>query len=93
MKAKLIKDILKDILEGNDFNEINKIINLEKKWKNIVGPTIFQNTEIIKIKNGILTLKTSTPIWRNELSLQKQGLLAKINEIKLEPPIKEIIFK
>ena len=93
MKAKSIKDLLSDYFKGSNFKEINDTINLNKSWKKIVGKTISKNTEITCIKNGKITIKTSNPIWRNELTFQKEDLL---NRLKKEEPnsnIKEIEFR
>ena len=93
MKAKLIKDILSDYMKGSNLREINTTINLEQTWYAVVGKTIFKNTEIIHFKKGILTIKSSNPIWRNELSLQKKDLIDKINNTEKNFNIKEIIFR
>ena len=93
MKAKAIKELLSDYFKGSDFKEINETINLNKSWNKIVGKTISKNTEIAGIKNGKITIKTSNPIWRNELTFQKEDLL---NRLKKEEPkinIKEIEFR
>mgnify|MGYP001334622965 CR=1 FL=1 len=93
LKAKSIKDLFSDYFKGSDFNEINETINLNKSWKKIVGKTISKNTEITNLKNGKITIKTSNPIWRNELIFQKEDLLNRL--IKEEPTlkIKEIKFR
>ena len=93
MNPKSIREILSDYLTGSDFNEINESINLEKSWKHIVGKIIDKNTEIISLKKGELIIKTSNPVWRNELSLQKKDLLAKIKKTQPKLIIKEIIFR
>ena len=93
MKAKAIKDLMSDYLKGSDFNEINNIINLNKLWKKIVGKTISKNTEITRIKNGKITIKTSNPIWRNELTFQKEDLLNRLKKEEPELNIKEIEFR
>ena len=93
MKAKSIKNLLSDYFKGSGFKEINETINLNKSWNKIVGKTISKNTEIAGIKNGKITIKTSNPIWRNELTFQKEDLL---NRLKKEDPkikIKEIEFR
>ena len=93
MTAKSIKELLSDYFKGSDFNEINETINLNKAWKKMVGATISKNTEIVKIKNGKITIKTTNPIWRNELTFQKEDL---INRLKKEEPksnIEEIEFR
>ena len=93
MKAKSINNLISDYLKGSDFKEINETINLNKSWYKIVGKAISKNTEIVGIKNGKITIKTSNPIWRNELTFQKEDLL---NRLKKEDPkikIKEIEFR
>ena len=93
MKAKSIKSILGDYLKGTDFSEINETINLNKSWIKIVGTTISENTEIAGIKNGKITIKTSNPIWRNELTFQKEDLLNRLKKEEPEINIKEIEFR
>ncbi len=93
MKAKSINNLISDYLKGSDFKEINETINLNKSWKKIVGKTISNKTEIISIKNGKITIKTKNPIWRNELTFQKEALL---NKLKKEEPalnVKTIEFR
>ena len=93
MNAKPIKDLLSDYLRGTNHVEINNNINIERLWKTVVGKTITKNTEILCQKNGTLTIKTSNPIWRNELSLQKKELLKKIKTADPEINITEIKFR
>ena len=80
-------------MKGNSLHEINTTINLEQTWCAVVGKAISNNAEIIHLKKGILTIKTSNPIWRNELSLQNKDLLNKINITEPKFNIKEIIFR
>ena len=93
MKARPIKDILSDIIKENNLDEINQTINIERAWKKVVGGAISKNTEIVQLKRGNLFIKTSNPVWRNELSLQKKELLEKMNNKEPKFNIKEIIFK
>ena len=93
MAAKRLKQILGEYLKGTNFKDIDNSISIQKAWKNLVGQPISKNTEVKAFKNGTIIIKVSNPIWRNELSLQKQTLLEKL--IKIEPKlnIKEIILK
>ena len=92
-KAKPIKELLSNYFKGSDFKDINNTINLNKTWKKIVGKTISKNTEIIGIKNGKITIKTSNPIWRNELTFQKEDLIKRLKKETTELNIKEIEFR
>ena len=93
MAAKRLKQILGEYLNGTDFKEINNTISIQKTWKKTVGKPISQNTEIESFKRGTIKVKTSNPVWRNELSLQKQSLLEKLKKTEPSLNIREIIFK
>ena len=88
--AEKLKKILKNYLQGTNFKEINDTITLEKIWKETVGNPINKNTEIISFKNKILTIKASSPVWRNELCLQKKIILEKIKKNTTQTKINEI---
>ena len=85
--------MLSDFLKGSNFKEINETINISIAWTNIVGKTISKNTEIKSINNGKITIKTSNPIWRNELIFQKKDLLRRLKEEEPKLNIKEIEFR
>ena len=92
MKIKSLKNIINEYLEGTKFEEINNLLKIEQLWKKTVGEIIFKKTKIIKFEHNILLIKTNTPVWRNELTLQKNNLIKKINRTK-NINVKEIIFK
>jgi len=93
LKPKPIKDVLTDYLQGSNFKEINATISIGTIWINIVGKAIAKNTEIQSFKNGKITVKTSNPIWRNELIFQKEDLLNRLKKEEPELNIKEIEFR
>jgi len=93
LKPKSIKTVMSDYFKGTNLKEINQALNISTVWKNIVGNTIAKNTEIQKFKNGKITVKTSNPIWRNELIFQKEDLLNRLKKEEPELNIKEIEFR
>ena len=93
MGAKPLKEIINEFLKGRNFIEINSSISAQKAWEQTVGSIINEKTEIISYKKGILIIKATNPIWRNELSLQKQQILEKLQNLEPDLNIKEIILK
>ena len=91
--TKPIKELISDYFKGSSLSEINETISIENTWKEIVGKNISKNTEVVYYKKGVLTIKTSNPIWRNELSLQKKELIDKVNEAEQKLNITNIIFR
>ena len=93
MAIKQLKQILGEYLKGPDYKEINDFISIQKVWEKIVGKPICENTEIKSFKKGTIKIKVSNPIWRNELSLQKQNILDKLKKTEPDLNIIEIILK
>ena len=93
MGTKDIKQILDEYLKGTDFSEINNTISIQKAWEKTVGKPISKNTTIKSFRNGIITIRVSNSIWRNEISLQKQNLLEKLAKTEPDLNIKEIRLK
>ena len=61
-------------------------------WPEIVGKTVSKNTEPISIEHGILSIKTTTPVWRQELQFQKKQIIEKLNKKLNKTLIKDIRF-
>jgi|TARA_B100001750_G_scaffold183520_1_gene152268 predicted nucleic acid-binding Zn ribbon protein len=61
-------------------------------WPETVGKTVSKNTEPISIEHGILSIKTTTPVWRQELQFQKKQIIEKLNKKLNKTLIKDIRF-
>ena len=64
-----------------------------KLWGEIVGNKISKNTKPISVKNGTLLIKTTNPVWKQELQIQKTEIIKKLNNKIKKNIIKEIRFK
>ncbi len=62
-------------------------------WKDAVGEIINENTTLQNIEKDRLIIVVSNDSWRQELSLRKEEIISKINELIGEEAIKEIIFR
>ena len=61
-------------------------------WAETVGETVSKNTEPTAIEHGILSIKTATPAWRQELQFQKIQIIEKLNKKLNKKLIKDIRF-
>ena len=64
-----------------------------KLWGEIVGNKISKNTEPTSVKNGVLVIKTTNSVWKQELQIQKTEIIKKLNKRLKKNIIKEIRFK
>ena len=61
-------------------------------WGEIVGQTVSSVTRVKKVDKGVLTVKTESSNWRQELQMQKKEIIDKINNKIGSKTIKEIRF-
>ena len=74
---------------------MEKEINQQKEtdvWGKAVGKKIKEHTEPVDVRFGILTVKTSSPVWRQELQFQKKNIVNSINKKLKKTTIKDIRF-
>ena len=72
-------------------NEINQQ-KATDVWGDIVGKIIKEHTEPVDVKFGVLTVKTSSPVWRQELQFQKKNIVDSINKRLKKTTIKDVRF-
>ena len=61
-------------------------------WSKAAGKEISKVTEVTYLKNGVMFVKTETPVWRNELIFQKEEIINKMNNLLKKRIIKDIKF-
>ncbi len=74
---------------------LEKEINQQKAidvWGQVVGKKIREQTEPIEVKFGVLTVKTRSPAWRQELQFQKNNIVKSINKKLIKTTIKDVRF-
>ena len=59
-------------------------------WEETVGKTIASNTTAETVEHGILTIKTTSPAWRQELVFKKQDIIQRLNTKLGNNTIREI---
>ena len=74
---------------------MEKEINEQKAtdvWGEVVGKKIKEHTEPLDVRFGVLTVKTSSPVWRQELQFQKKSIVNSINKKLKKTIIRDIRF-
>jgi predicted nucleic acid-binding Zn ribbon protein len=61
-------------------------------WGSIVGENVAKNAIPVDVQHGILTVKTETPAWRQELHFQKKIIVENLNKKLNKKIIKDIRF-
>lgn len=61
-------------------------------WPVVVGKQVSENTTPEGVEHGVLTVRTSTPAWRQELQFKKEEIIKKLNNKIEKNVIKDIKF-
>lgn len=64
-----------------------------KLWKELVGEEISKNAYPVWIRNKILMVYVSGPIWAQELRYKERKIRNRLNKILGRDAVKEIRFK
>ena len=78
-----MKHLKKAIKEAIDGAGIKYALDQESAvilWGSIVGDVVSGVTKAEKVESGILVVKVETPVWRQELHMQKEEIIKKINK-------------
>ena len=60
------------------------------QWEEIVGAAIARHSKPVRLRNDLLWVQVTEAAWRQELSLMRIELVAKINAALGEDLVKEI---
>ena len=80
-EVKSINDILQQFLRKEGLETPLQQKRLIDAWDNVVGPMVARYTQEKFIKNQILFVKITNPALRQDLSMMRQQLTRRLNEL------------
>jgi len=88
-----ISDVLKDFVETNNLEKGLDKVNVRDAWTSLMGNGINNYTEAVELKNGILYVRLSSSVLREELSYGKDKIINNLNEELGKALIKKLILQ
>ncbi len=80
--------------------QINEILPFDlrdgeiwKVWKDVVGEYTASHTKPVAIRNKVLTVWVSSPIWLQELRYRERDIVAKLNKTLGRDAVNRIRFQ
>ena len=80
-EVKSIKDILQQFLRKEGLETPLQQKRLIDAWDSVAGPMVARYTQEKFIKNQILFVKITNPALRQDLSMMRQQLTRRLNEV------------
>ena len=78
-----MKHLKKAIKEAIDSAGIKSALNQEAAvtlWSIVVGKVVSSVTKAERVDSGTLIVRVESPVWRQELHMQKKEIINKINK-------------
>lgn len=90
MKYLSLGDAIQQFLAKHGLQDTAKVQEVISQWDVFMGKPIAANTEKLWFKDGILYIKMSSPIWKNELSLARNKIRQMVNAQIKQELVKEV---
>ena len=75
-----IKDIMQDVLQENKLQKGMDLVVIKEAWVEVMGKGVNSYTKDIQFKNGMLIVKLTSSVLREELSYGKEKIIHLLNE-------------
>lgn len=92
-KPNPISEVLQSLVHRKGWQDQYYQAKLDNKWAEIVGEKIAHETAVDSLKEGILTIRTTTSTWRTELTMRAEQLIEKINEELRTDVVEKIVIR
>jgi predicted nucleic acid-binding Zn ribbon protein len=92
-QIKTLGDVLDELVETLGIRQKLREQNVFEFWDKAVGERIAGVARPTRISKGTLFVSVQSGAWRNELSMRRAEILARLNEIVNEEIVKDIKFQ
>ena len=88
-----LSDVIRSYVKDNKLEHKLAEVDIVSSWEELMGKTVASYTEELRIQNGTLFVKTTSPILRNELMMMKEEIRKRLNQKAGNNIIRQIIFR
>jgi predicted nucleic acid-binding Zn ribbon protein len=92
-RIKTLGDALDELVENLGIRQKLREQDVFEFWDKAVGERIAKVARPTRISKGTLFVSVQSGPWRNELSMRREEILGRLNEIVNEEIVKDIKFQ
>jgi predicted nucleic acid-binding Zn ribbon protein len=74
-----LSNVIKETLKEFGLDKKARSYSVITGWAEVVGEKIAHASQAEKLERGVLTVRVVSPVWRYELTMQKQTIIDKID--------------
>ncbi len=91
--AHSLQGVLQELLKSHGMEHVVREASIPDVWAGIVGESAARHCQIVSFEQSELKIKVDSSVWRSELKLRHDDLLAKLNEGIGAPLVQRITFR
>ena len=92
-RIKMLGEALDELVDNLGIRKKLREQDVFEFWDKAVGGRIAEVARPTRMSKGILFVSVKSGVWRNELSMRKEEILARLNESVNEEIVKDIKFQ
>ena len=92
-EVRKIDSLLQQFVKSNRLERGLAEYRLIRSWKDLLGITVAKKTKSLRIQNRTLIVTLHSSVVRNELSMIKDTLIAKLNEAAGMDVIDDVVLR
>ena len=85
-------EAISELLQQYSLTEKLNIQRAITSWEQIVGPAMSNNCRAVELRGHTLVVRAKNAAWRNEIAMQKDEILRKLNLLLGSEKIRNIRF-
>tara|TARA_Y100001970_G_scaffold278355_1_gene383922 strand:- start:271 stop:546 length:276 start_codon:yes stop_codon:yes gene_type:complete len=89
---KHLKKAIEEAIDGAGIKSALKQEAAISLWGDVFGERVSAVTKAERVESGTLVVRVKTPVWRQELYMQKEKMISKLNKKIGTKAIREIRF-
>lgn len=85
-----LRDLLGPVGKALRLDDAASVGALWRRWAEIVGEDVARHAEPSSLKDGVLRIRTSTPVWATEISYLVEDIKGRVNDTLQKPLVREV---
>ena len=85
--------LIRNYVRDNQLERKLTEVDIISSWTGLLGKTVASYTQELRIRNGTLFVKISSPVVRNELLMMKEEIRKRLNERAGTEIVTQIVFR
>ncbi len=85
-----LRELLGPVGKALRLDDAASVGALWRRWPEIVGDDVARHAEPSSLKEGVLRIRTTTPVWATEITYLVEDIKRRVNDALKKPLVREV---